>query len=177
MMSLKKIMVCCLFLFVAGMVTTVTAEQANAETKIGVMNVQKVIALSKAGQNYRAQVELKVKELQQNLKADENRLLAFQQDIEKKSSVWSEEVKTKKIREFNKAKGAFKQKTDDANFELTELRKKGMEPLVKQLEAIVEKFCAENGYDIVLNRAAAVYVSDALDISAQLAEAFDNAAK
>ena len=59
-----------------------------AETTVAVLDMQKVLAGSEAGKTAQKAMEKKMEELQEKFKAEEDTLLALQDEIEKKSSVW-----------------------------------------------------------------------------------------
>jgi len=68
-------------------VSLVTTGSAFAgDTKIGVINMQKVLASSAAGKKAQKELEKKMNELKATFKKDEDALLALQKEIEKKSS-------------------------------------------------------------------------------------------
>ena len=76
------------FLLVAAM-TTVPAKAAD--TKIAVIDIQKVLVESKAGIKAKGKMEKKMEELKASLQKDENVLIALQKEMEKKAAAWSEE--------------------------------------------------------------------------------------
>ncbi len=148
------------------------------ETKIGVMNIQKVIAVSEAGKKVKKIIEEKAREAQQSLKAEEEALLVLQQEIEKKSSVWSESVKAQKIRDFNIKKRDLKQKSDDARFELRQLEKKELQPVLKKLDEVVKAFGEKNGYTLILDiKAGVLFLDGKIDVTNQLVDEMNKATK
>ena len=106
------ILVSCLICF--NVFVLAPAMAASPVTKIGVMNVQKVLANSNIGKEIKTKIEDKMKDLRKGLKTDEDALVALQQEIEKKSSVWSKEIKAEKVRDLQKMQRELKAKTDDA---------------------------------------------------------------
>ena len=146
----------------------------SAEMKIGLMNLQKVLADSTAGKAAREKIESKQKELQEKLQAEENELKELQKEIEKKSSAWSEETKKEKALEFQKRRRELKAKSEDARFELKSLQETELEPILKSLEKVVQEYGAANGYTIILEmRAGLPYHDPAIDVSAKLVEELD----
>ena len=142
------------------------ADVRAAEVKIGVMNLQKIIAQSEYGQAVRKRLEARGKELEAKFKPEQESLIALQKDIEKKSSAWSEDVRAEKIRQFQKMQRDFQVKTDDARFELKQMSDKETEPILKALQDIVEKIGKEGGYTLILEgRGGVVYANPAVDLS------------
>lgn len=143
----------------------VVAECPAAEMKIGVINVQKVLLTCEAGKKAKEKVDAKMKELQGTFKQDEEALKALQDEIKKKSSAWSEEKKAEKVREYQKNGRELQVKTDDAKFEMKQLQDKEVEPILKMLEKVVEKFGKENKYTAVLESRNGLYFDDSIDVT------------
>jgi len=162
-MVLKRILLVGMFFMLAGVLAD---DVLAADMKIGVMNVQKVVMQCKAGKSGKVRFEVKMKELQGKFKQEEETLAALQKDIEKKSSAWSEETKAAKVRDFQKLKREYQAKTEDARFELKQLQDKELEPIIKALEGVVEKFGKSNGYTAILDsKNGVIYYDQAIDVS------------
>lgn len=143
----------------------VVGECSAAEMKLGVINVQKVLLTCEAGKKAKEKVDAKMKELQGTFKQDEEALKALQDEIKKKSSAWSEEKKAEKVREYQKNGRELQVKTDDAKFEMKQLQDKEVEPILKALEKVVEKFGKDNKYTAVLESRNGLYFDDSIDIT------------
>jgi outer membrane protein len=161
-MVLKKLLIVSMFFMLTGYFAD--GVQA-AEMKIGVMNVQKIIVQCEAGKTGKVRFDQKMKELQGRFKGEEDTLMALQKEIEKKSSAWSEETKSAKIRDFQKMKRELQAKTEDARFELKQLQDKELEPILKALEGVVVKYGKENGYTAILDsKNGVIYHNPAIEI-------------
>ena len=159
-------------------VSLVTTGSAFAgDTKIGVINMQKVLASSAAGKKAQKELEKKMNELKATFKKDEDALLALQKEIEKKSSAWSDEMKQEKAIEFQKKRRDLGTKQEDANIELKQLREKHLAPILKKLEQVVKDEAKKGGYTIILPNNAVLYKSDAADITVAVTKALDKAMK
>ncbi len=144
--------------------------------KMGVVNVQKVIALSSAGKAAKTRLDEKLKGLRSSLKENEDRAKGLQQEIEKKSSVWSEEKKAEKIREFQKIKRELKAKSEDASFEVKQFQDKELEPILKTLDGIITQYGKDNGYALLSDsRAGFLYVDEAVDVTDEIIKLLDKA--
>ncbi len=177
-MVLKRLLLCCVLC--ASMTLGVGASQdvQAAETKIGIMNVQKVLTSSNAGKKVKEQIEAKMALLRTEFKAEEEALIALQKEIEKKSSVWSEEAKAGKIRDFQKKKRELKAKTDDASFEMRQFQNKELDPIVKKLDGVVKDFGEKNGYTVILDaKAGVVFLDKSVEISDILIEELNKVMK
>lgn len=162
-MVLKRILLVGMFFLLTGFLTDGVSA---AGMKIGVMNVQKIIVQCEAGKAGKARFEVKMKELQGKFKQEEETLAGLQKEIEKKSSAWSEETKAAKVRDFQKMKREFQAKTEDARFELKQLQDKELEPILKALEGVVEKFGKDNGYTAIFDsKNGVIYFDHSVDVS------------
>jgi outer membrane protein len=163
LMSHKRLAVLVAVLFV--FVGLVAGESFAAELKVGVINVQKVLLTCDAGKVAKEKVDAKMKELQETFKKEEEALKALQDEIKKKSSAWSEEKKAEKVREYQKNGRELQVKTDDAKFEMKQLQDKEVEPILKALEKVVEKYGKEKGYSAILEARNGLYFDDSIDIT------------
>lgn len=162
-MVLKRILLVGMFFLLTGFLTDGVSA---ADMKIGVMNVQKIIVQCEAGKAGKARFEVKMKELQGKFKQEEETLAGLQKEIEKKSSAWSEETKAAKVRDFQKLKREFQTKTEDARFELKQLQDKELEPILKALEGVVDKFGKDNGYTAIFDsKNGVIYFDHTIDVS------------
>jgi len=162
-MVFRRMMLAGVFLLVTLLAVS---DGFTADFKIGVMNVQKIIVNCDAGKKAKTRFEQKMKDLQVGFKEEEAALKAMQTEIKKKSSVWSEEKKAEKIREFKKSGRELQAKTEDARFEMKQMQDKELEPILKALEKVVEKFGQENGYTTIMDsKSGVVYFDKKTDIS------------
>ena len=77
--------------------------------------------------------------------------------------------KQQKSRDFQKMKREFQAKTDDARYELKQLQDKELEPILKALEGVVEKFGKSNGYTAIFDsKNGVIYFDHAIDVTDQI---------
>lgn len=162
-------------------VSSVFALAAPERGKIATISIQKILGGSKAALDAQKILQAEVDKFQARFKADEDALTAMKNDIEKKGSAWSDEVRTEKEREYQKRLRDYGMKTEDAKLEMQKLEKKHMEPILKQLHDIIAEIGKKNGYSLILentmkglrNRTGLLYADDALDISDQVQKELD----
>ena len=162
--------------FLAVSLMTVGSTFAG-DTKIGVINMQKVLANSAPGKQAQKDLEKKMNELKETFKKDEDALLALQKEIEKKSSAWSDEMKQEKAIEFQKMRRDLGTKQDDANMELKQLREKHLAPILKKLEQVVKDEAKKGGFTIVVPNTAVLYMDESVNITEPITKALDKAMK
>ncbi len=147
-----------------------------AEVKLGVMNVQKIIVGCKAGKAAKTRFDVKMKDLQSSFTGEEADLKKLQAEIKKKSSAWSEEKKAEKVREFQKSGRELQAKTEDARFEMKQLQDKELEPILKALEKVVEKYGKDQGYTMILDsKNGVIFFDKSIDLSDSIVKLLDKA--
>lgn len=153
-------------------------DAAEAESlSIGVLDMQKVVRGSEMGRKAQEEIELRYAELQKSFQNEEEALAALQEEIEKKSSVWSEEKKQDKAIEFQKLRRDLRVKQDDANLELKQLQEKKLSPIFAILEDVVKKFAEEKGFSIILPSQTVLYAIDSVDITEKVIAALNEQTK
>jgi len=175
---LSLIPVLLIFLWTAVLCCSVTAGEA-AQVKIAVINMQKVVRKSVAGQKAMEKLNNKFESLQKQLRAKQDELKAFKEDIEKKGPLMNEDAKAEKEREYKKALRDFKDQSDDAQFEMRQAESKSMEPVLKELEKVVTRIGEEGGYTLILekNMPGIYFNASNVDITDEVIKAYDNEVK
>jgi len=158
---------------------TFDSSTVRAETqKIGVMNIQKVLLESSAGRKAKAIFEKRMNELQSTFKAEQEALVALQQEIEKKSSAWSKDKKGEKVRELQLKQREMQVKSEDAKMELKLLQDKELEPILKMLQTVVNAYGEKNGYAVILDsKVAVLYAAPSVDVSDEVQKELDKRMK
>ena len=147
----------------------------SADLKIGVMNVQQIIVECDAGKAAKVRFDAKMKKLQSTFKVEEEALKGLQDEIKKKSSAWSEEKKAEKVREFQKSGRELQAKTEDARFEMKTLQDKELEPILKTLEKVVDKYGADNGFAAIFDAKSVIFFDKKVDITEILTKKLNGA--
>ena len=154
-----------LLLGTAGLVST-QAVAADNSKQIVTVNIQDVLLGSEAGQEVKKVLEVKVGEFQDKFQKEQGEVDALRAEIEKKSTVWSQEVKEEKERDYQKRVRDMQLKSEDAQFELQQLEKQVMSPILNELQKVIKEVGEKNGYAMIIDsRAGLLYVDEALDIS------------
>jgi len=154
-----------LLLGTTGLVSS-KAIAAEGSKQIVTVNIQDVLLGSAAGQEVKKVLEGKVGEFQEKFQKEQEDVDALRAEIDKKSSVWSQEVREEKERSYQKRVRELQLKSEDAQFELQQLEKQVMEPVLKELQKVIADMGEKNGYAMIIDsRAGLLYVDKALDIS------------
>ena len=154
---------------------------AEVPVKIATMSLPEILSKSTAGQEARRQLEAKVAEFQTKIQQEQEKQDALRSEIEKKSSVWSEEVRQEKERSLLKMGQELKLMSEDAQFELQKLEKKIMAPILKELHEVIAEVGKQQGFTLIFentnkgleSRSGLLYSDEALDISDMVREALE----
>ena len=166
------------FLLTAVLWCNVAAKETQ-QVKIAVINMQKVVRKSIAGQRAMETLNKKFESLKEKLRAEQDEIKAFKEDLEKKGPLMNEAARAEKEREYKKALRDFKDQSDDAQFEMRQAENKKMEPILKELEKVVNRIGEEGGYTLILeNNMPGIYFIDSdVDITNEVIKAYDNEVK
>ncbi|NTV15485.1 MAG: OmpH family outer membrane protein [Desulfobulbaceae bacterium] len=146
----------------------------DAPTKIATMDLKKVLETSRVGQRAQATVKQKYEEYQGKLSKKEESLLALKDEIEKKRTVWSDDVRNQKERDFKRGVQDLDEESKYANNDMKEYEKKQIEPLLKELDVIIDEYGKAQGLAVILDTTRGIaYQDEALDISAKIAAELD----
>jgi len=139
------------------------------------MNGQKVLWTCTAGAKVRAKLDKKIKGYQEKFKAEEQALVALQDEIQKKSSVWSKDKKDEKLMDFSKKRRDMQAKQQDARADIDHLKEKELKPVIEEIQKGLKKYGDEKGYTIILDANGGVvpYFNQAIDVTDDLIKALD----
>ena len=167
-MRLKNLVVFSVVTLLFGTTGFVSSQAVAAENskQIVTVNIQNVLLGSEAGKEVKKVLEGKVGEFQEKFQQEQEEVDALRAEIEKKSSVWSQEVKEEKERDYQKRVREIQLKSEDAQFELQQLEKQVMSPILNELQKVMKEVGEKNGYAMIIDsRAGLLYFDEALDIS------------
>jgi len=161
------------------------AMAADKPIKIATISIQGVLDKSKAAQDAKKGLEAEFDKHKGKLEKEQNTLEALRAEIEKKGSVWSEEVRGEKEREYQRLAREFGIKNEDAKIAMQQKEKQLMDPILKELHAVIDEIGKKNGYTLVLEysmkglrtRTGLLFADDALDISDTVQKELDRRMK
>ncbi len=177
-MSLKRSIALLICLFFTFSLSTVVADDG----RVGTISLQDVLAKSQAGLEAQKKLEAKLKELQDKFAQEQQDLENLAQEIEKKGDVWSKDILAEKERSYQKMMREYKAKTEDAQYELKQMEKQVMEPILKDLHEIISEYGKVQGFTLIFentrkglrSRIGLLYAAPEIDISAAVLKMMDD---
>lgn len=149
------------------------AGSALAQTKVAVVNVQKAILESDEIKKAQTVLEAKYKSRQEELLKLQKDLESIQAQLQggKLSQAAASELQLKGTREQRDAQRISEDLQADAERDRQEILSKS----TQKLQEVVKKIADEKGYDVVIDVSQAFYTKPALDITADVAAAYNKA--
>ncbi|MCB1054098.1 MAG: OmpH family outer membrane protein [Acidobacteria bacterium] len=164
----------------AGLLLTVGAAPAQAQTstKVAVIDVQQILAQSQSGKTAQAEIERLQAAKRTELEGRSQELAALKKRAEEGTLSLAEDKLAELQKEYEDKAIAFKRAQDDAN---RELQKKGdalMADIEKKILPVISKIGDEEGYTLIFNKyqSGLLYADDAIDITAKVITRLDQAA-
>ncbi|WP_243358876.1 OmpH family outer membrane protein [Fundidesulfovibrio terrae] len=150
---------------------------AQAADKIGVVNSQDVVMNSEAGKRAMQELQNKANAKQQELTRQSDELKKMDENFRKQSVTLSAEAKAKMQSEMETK---FKKMMDDQNTfnqQMGQEQTKVLEPLMKVFDQVVAEYAKKNGFSMIVERRAVLFVGSGLDVTADITKDFEAAAK
>lgn len=147
---------------------------AQAETKIGLVDMQKAIQTSSAGKKAKAELEAELEKKKKEIKKKEDDLKKMGEDLERKKAVLSEEVFGKKQAEFQDEMMKYRDNATKTQMELQKKERDLTVPIVDKMKKVISKISKDKGLTVVLENSPMVLFSEpSLDITDDVIKAFE----
>ena len=161
-------------LILVAVALTVTPAIADA-AKVGVVDLQKALNLSKAGKEAKGRITERVKEVEGKVEKQQNELKALKEELEKQAVLLSAEARATKERDYQQKLKDFQRYTKDRQEELQQLDAQYTNQIVEKLLDMAQEMAKKEGFDILLERGSGgvIYSADAIDLTEKLIAASD----
>lgn len=152
----------------------VSSAHAQAGSKIGYVDVEKVTQKAKFVSGMLKDIESSMDQKQKALQAKEDEFNKLRSEIERKSTVTSEgetDAMRKKARELG---GQIQDGKDELNKALEKARKEQMEPALDRILETVKAIGKEENFDVILRGDTIIYGSTGADITQKVIDRLDS---
>jgi outer membrane protein len=154
------------------------AGAAYAETlKVGFVDAQKVLEVSKEGKRVRGTMEEYVKSRQKIIDLEEQELKQIEEELTRQGSLLSPEAKKVKQDNFQKKLMEYQKRAADLNKEVQGKKFESLKDFNKKLEEAVKQIADKEGYTFVLDKntdgGVVIYSKDTYDITPRVIEQVD----
>jgi len=145
--------------------------------KIGFVNAQKVLEISKEGKNVQERMEEYVTTRQNLIDLEEKELKQLEEDLTRQGSLLSPEAKRVKQAEFQRKLVEYQNKARELNTEVQRKKVETLRKFNKKLELAVKAIADREGYFMILDKnnegGTVIFSSDSNDITTLVIEKLD----
>ena len=158
------------------LVGSLIATASAAELKIGVVDLQKAMELSEAGQKAKTMFQKKVDRVQQDLKAKQDELALLKEELDRQSVLLSDEARMEKQSSYQLGLKDFKRLYEDAQEELRREDAKLSEKILKNLQEVIEDYGEKQNYDLIMEKTQSglLHRNSSLDITSAIILLYDD---
>lgn len=150
------------------------ASFAQAESKIGFVDMQKAIQTTAAGKKAKAELEGEFNKKKKDLEKKEADLKKMGEDLEKKKSVLSEEALGKKQAEFQEEMLKYRDVVGKSQVEIQKKERDLTAPILEKMRKVIAKIAKDKGLTMVLeNSQMVLYAVPEADMTDEVIKAFD----
>jgi len=142
--------------------------------KIGVVDLQRVLLVSKPGKTAQADLKKQGGEIEEDFKAKEIEIRKLKERLEREALVMSREMREEKEREYRIKIGDFKMLQKKRITELKELENRLVQRIRDDLIGIIEETGKKEGYLLIIDKAVAYYYPTTIDITDKIIQVYNN---
>ena len=169
---MKRVTVSVFACLVVAAVCAVPAWGADI-AKIGIVDFQRILTESEAGKDIQAQLQKKGREMETDIRELGTEIETLQEQLNRESMVMSRKKREEKQRELDIKKYDFQSKQKKYQSELRELESKLLEKLQTEIFSLAEEIGKEEGYLLIIEKSAAIYYPNSIDITDKLIEKYN----
>lgn len=162
----------------AALLVCLLSGWAFAEAKIGVVDMRRALTESEVGKKAGQALSQRVEKMEADLKAKSEQLEKLEADFQKQSSMLSADAKRDKEKEFERKKRDLADLYRDYREEVQQAEVASFQPILKDLNAVIGKIGAEQGYTVILEKSnGVVFSAKGVDITEAAVKALNETAK
>jgi len=155
-------------LFVSGV------SHAQDSLRIGYVDLRSVISESKAGKQFRAQLEKYVKDKQATIKKEEEKLVALKKSFEKEALTLSDAQKLEKQKTFQDKVQALRKMAEDADRDLRQKDGDFTNKALATVREVIAEVAKEEKVNLVLNHNEVLYGDGAMNLTAKVTAKYNS---
>jgi outer membrane protein len=164
-----------LFIMVFALFFTASSVQAAETLKIGIVDLQRVIAESKTVDSYRKKLEKDVESKNSLLSVKQNAALQIEEKLQKDGSRLQADERKSLEEKLRREMKELKRMREDMELEMKKADRELTERSLKGINAVVEQIYEKENYSIIFEKSAAGVVKfrNPMDITDKVIKAYD----
>lgn len=149
---------------------------AQAQQKVGVVDVQRAVASTEDGLRAQATLKKLFDSRQQELNKKQTDLQRQREDIDKQAKVMAKDALQKRIDDWQKQMMELQAVFVEYNKELEKKQKELTDPVFEKVMAIIKRVATSENIDIVMDKATVAYVRTDLDLTDKCIQMYNSGA-
>jgi outer membrane protein len=165
----------CRSVLLGAMVLAGFSRSVEAEARVSVVDVQRVITTSKAGQRARQEVEAEVKKGESRIASLKSEFESLEKAIQKQADVLSGTALEEKQGELRKKERALRVALEDQRDVITRKNRAEIGKVVNKIDAIIKEMGASGRYGVIIDSdpRLVLFYDKKLDISDEVITKLD----
>lgn len=151
----------------------VSAAAAADNGKIGIIDFQKVLADSEAGQKVQQQMRAEGQGMEGELQELAAAIEELDKQLSRDSMVMDDQRRRQKQQELEEKQYEFQSRRQQYQSRFRELESELVGKLEDEVFSIAEEIGKEQGYRLIIERSAAVYYPDSIDLTSEVIKRYD----
>ena len=167
------------FLFCSVLLSASVAAsaQTSAPTKVGIINIQQAIISTSDGQKAAKELEEKSAPKKKDLERLQAEINALRDQLNKMSSVGSEDQKRKLMGDIDAKTKSFNRQVEDAQAELDQEQGRVLNELGGRMLAVLDKYAKDNGYAVILDvssqQTPVLFAANSIDVTREVVDLYN----
>ncbi len=151
---------------------------AQAQTKIGYVNSQEILASAPGAKEAEAQYQKDMQGYQDQAQKLQDELQNMQKALQQQQLTLSPEAKKNREQQLRQKQQEYQQKMQDLQQQASQRQKELMQPIMDKVTGVIEQVRKEGHYDLILDRAAGSILSadSTLDLTQEVISRLKTAA-
>lgn len=143
---------------------------ALAQTKLGIIDVKKVVYTSEPGQQAKKELQKNTEKMKQNLRRQKEELDKLREELQNQSLVLSQEAKQDKELAFKRKYRDFQDMLRAYQRKAALEEKKLFQPILNSLFKLIDEYGKKHKFTLILDtrNPALLYADDAIDITKEI---------
>jgi outer membrane protein len=166
-----------LFCSVLLSATVAASAQTSAPTKVGIINIQQAIISTSDGQKAAKELEEKSAPKKKDLERLQAEINALRDQLNKMSSVGSEDQKRKLMGDIDIKTKSFNRQVEDAQAELDQEQGRVLNELGGRMLAVLDKYAKDNGYAVILDvssqQTPVLFAANSIDVTREVVDLYN----
>jgi outer membrane protein len=155
------------------------AQTAPAATRVGFVDIQRVLARSSAGVAAREQLEKEKAAMQKQVDSQRTEIEKLRDEIEKKGQLLSADARREKQEQLERKVRDARRLVDDLQGTLQKKEEALLAKVLQDVSGLIQKVGKDKGYALVLERqrSSVLYASPDADLTDDVLRAYDDETK